>query len=214
MSKARHGARLSERDGHESGRKREGLSRRELLKGAAGAVLAAAGASLVGALGGRAQNAGLYTSSLPPELPLPLGSLNYLDRKQYIHNMEVVSHLSGSTISGGEPLMVMWAKGKQRLLPAGGGFVDISDAKNPMVLNKGVIKGGGCVAYNTKLKKWIMMSTAAQPLTGAVPEYPHGQYDKELRDKVLAYKGLRTSTAAGTTSCGWRITSGRSATGS
>ncbi len=24
-----------------------------------------------------------------------------------------------------------------------------------------------------------------------VPEYPHGQYDKELRDKILAYKGLR-----------------------
>src|SRR6266436_6575931 len=191
MSKARHGARLSEREGHESGRKREGLSRRELLKGAAGAVLAAAGASLVGALGGRAQNAGLYTSSLPPELPLPLGSLNYLDRKQYIHNMEIVSHLSGSTISGGEPLMVMWAKGKQRLLPAAGGFVDVSDAKNPVVMNKRVVQGGGTVTYNTKLKKWIMMCTAAQPLTGAVPEYPHGQYDKELRDKVLAYKGLR-----------------------
>jgi hypothetical protein len=191
MSKARHGAHLSEDKGHESGRKREGLRRRELLKCTAGTILAAAGASLVGALGGRAQNAGLYTSNLPPELPLPLGSLNYLDRKQYIHNMEIVSHLSGSTISGGEPLMVMWAKGKQRLLPAGGGFVDISDAKNPAVLNKGVIKGWGCVAYNMKLKKWIMMCTASQPLTGAVPEYPHGQYDKELRDKVLAYKGLR-----------------------
>jgi len=191
MSKARHGADSFEGNGNESGRKCQGLSRRELLKGSAGAVLAAAGAGLAGALGGRAQNAGLYTSNMPPELPLPLGSLNYLDRKQYIHNMEIVSHLSGSTISGGEPLMVMWAKGKQRLLPAAGGFVDISEPKNPTVLNKGVIKGGGCVAYNTKLKKWIMMSTAAQPLTGAVPEYPHGQYDKELRDKVLAYKGLR-----------------------
>ncbi|MFI5057339.1 MAG: LVIVD repeat-containing protein [Candidatus Acidiferrales bacterium] len=191
MSKVRHGANSSEGNGNESGRKREGLSRRELLKGTAGAVLAAAGAGLAGALGGRAQNAGLYTSNLPPELPLPLGSLNYLDRKQYIHNMEIVSHLSGSTISGGEPLMVLWAKGKQRLLPAGGGFVDISEPKNPVVLNKGVIKGGGCVAYNTKLKKWIMMCTAAQPLTGAILAFPHGQYDKELRDKVLAYKGLR-----------------------
>jgi hypothetical protein len=35
------------------------------------------------------------------------------------------------------------------------------------------------------------MCTAAQPLTSAVPEFPHGQYDKELRDKILAYKGLR-----------------------
>src|SRR5258708_12493355 len=140
MSKARHGARLSERDGHESGRKREGLSRRELLKGTAVAVLAAAGASLVGALSGRAQNAGLYTSSLPPELPLPLGSLNYLDRKQYIHNMEIVSHLSGSTISGGEPLMVMWAKGKQRILPAAAGFLAITYPTNPILLHKAVIK--------------------------------------------------------------------------
>ena len=35
------------------------------------------------------------------------------------------------------------------------------------------------------------MCTAAQPLTMETPQYPHGQYDKELRDKVFAYKGLR-----------------------
>jgi hypothetical protein len=118
--------------------------------------------------------------------------LTYLDKKQYIHNMEIISHLSGSSISGGEPLMVMYAKGKQRLLPTFGDFVDISEAKNPVLLNKKrVIQGGGTVTYNTKLKKWIMMCTAAQPLTGATPEFPHGQYDKALLDKVLAYKGLR-----------------------
>jgi hypothetical protein len=191
MAMVRQDADSSENKTFESVTKRSGLSRRELIKSAGGAMLTAAGAGLLGAIGARPQNAGLYTSNLPPELPLPMGSLNYLDQKQYIHNMEIISHLSGSTISGGEPLMVMWAKGKQRLLPAAGGFVDISEPKNPVVLNKGVIKGAGCVAYNTKLKKWIMMSTAAQPLSGAVPEYPHGQYDKELRDKVLAYKGLR-----------------------
>ena len=169
----------------------KGISRRDLLKKSAGAVAAATGASLLGALGVRAQDAGLYTYNAPPELPLPMGSLHYLDRKQYIHNMEIVAHVPGMTISGGEPLIVMWAKGKQRLLPGGGGFLDVSDAKNPTVLNKGVIKGGGTVTYNAKLKKWIMMCTAAQPLTGAIPQYPHGQYDKELRDKVLAYKGLR-----------------------
>ena len=69
-----------------------------------------------------------------------------------------MAHLSGSTISGGEPLMAMWAKGKQRLLPAGGGFVDVSDPKNPVVLNKGVVRGNGPVVYNTQLKKWIMMT--------------------------------------------------------
>ncbi len=36
-----------------------------------------------------------------------------------------------------------------------------------------------------------MMCTAAAAAHLARPQYPHGQYDKELRDKVLAYKGLR-----------------------
>ncbi|MBZ5699864.1 MAG: hypothetical protein LAN18_15105 [Acidobacteriia bacterium] len=171
--------------------KRKGISRRSLLKGTAGAVVGAAAAGLTGAISARAQVQGLYTSNVPPELPLPLGSLTYLDRKQYIHNMEIISHLPGTSISGGEPLMAMWAKGKQRLLPGGGGFVDVSDAKNPVVFSKGQYAGMAAVVYNTKLKKWIMMVTAAQPLTGSTPEHPLGQYDKELREKTLAYKGLR-----------------------
>jgi hypothetical protein len=169
-----------------------GLSRRSLLQSAVGAAVGAAAAGFAGAIGARAQVQGLYTSNMPPELPLPMGSLTYLDRKQYIHNMEIVAHLPGAMVSGGEPLMAMWAKGKQRLLPAGGDFVDVSDAKNPALLNKKrVVQGNGPVVYNSKLKKWIMMCTAAQPLTGATPEFPHGQYDKVLRDRVLAYKGLR-----------------------
>jgi hypothetical protein len=171
---------------------RKSFSRRSLLKSAAGAALGATAAGLAGTIGARAQVQGLYTSNEPPEIPLALGSLTFLDKKQYIHNMEVISHLPGATISGGEPLMAMWAKGKQRLLPAGGDFIDVSEAKNPVALNKKrVIQGGGAVVYNTKLKKWIMMCTAAQPLTSANIQYPHGQYDKELRDKVLAFKGLR-----------------------
>src|SRR2546427_199158 len=172
--------------------KTAGLSRRSLLRNAAGAALGAAAVGLTGVRGARAQVSGLYTSNEPPEIPLPMGSLTYLDRKPYIHNMEIHAHLSGSTITGGEPLCVTWARGKQRLLPGGGGFVDISNAKNPVVLNKGMTQGSfATVTYNTKIKKWIMMVTAAQPLTMEVPEYPHGQYDKELRDKILAYKGLR-----------------------
>ncbi len=169
----------------------KGFSRRMLLKNAAGAVLGAAGASLLGAKATRAQVEGLEPNPEIPVLRLPAGALTYLDRKQYIHNMEVLSHLSGSTISGGEPLMAMWARGKQRLLPAGGGFVDVSEPKNPVVFSKGQIRGNGPVVYNTQLKKWLEMTTAAQPLTSATPTYPHGQWDKPLRDKVLAYQGLR-----------------------
>jgi hypothetical protein len=191
MSKVRKGSISSRRNPGDLSEKSKGLTRRALLKNTASVIASATAAGVAGAIEARAQVGGLYTYNASPELPLPLGSLTYLDQKQYIHNMEIVAHLPGSSISGGEPLMAMWAKGKQRLLPAAGGFVDVSDAKKPAVMNKGVIRDGGTVTYNTKIKKWIMMCTAAQPLTGAVPEFPHGQYDKELRDKVLAFKGLR-----------------------
>ena len=153
--------------------------------------LGAAAAGLVGSIGARAQVSGLTPDGGTPPFPLALGALDFLDRKSYIHNMELHATLPGSTISGGEPLMAMWAKGKQRLLPAGGGFVDVSEPTKPVVLNKGVIKGNGAVVFNTDLKKWIMMCTAAAPLTSATPEFPHGAYDKELRDRSVNYKGLR-----------------------
>lgn len=174
--------------GQESQGSPKKISRRALLKGAVTAAAATAGA----AIAAQAQKTGLVPEGAVPPLRLPMGALDYLDRKQYIHNMEIVAHLSGSTISGGEPLMAMWARGKQRLLPANGGFVDVSDAKKPAVLNRGIWQGlGGAVVYNTKLKKWINMVTAASPLTSATPQYPHGAYDKPLRDKSVNYKGLR-----------------------
>src|SRR4030088_3479213 len=191
MPKVRKQSVSCKHDAEQSSTENKALTRRSLLKNTAGAIVGAAAAGITGAVAARAQVQGLYTYNAPPEFPLPLGSLTYLDQKQYIHNMEIVAHLSGSTSSGGEPLMAMWAKGRQRLLPAAGGFIDVSDAKNPVVMNKRVIQGNGTVTYNIKLKKWIMMCTAAQPLTGASPEFPHGQYDKELRERVLAFKGLR-----------------------
>ena len=134
MSKVRKDSVSFKGNADESLGEGKGLSRRSLLKKTAGAVVGAAAAGLTGTISARAQVQGLYTYNAPPELPLPMGSLTYLDRKQYIHNMEIVAHVPGSSISGGEPLMAMWAKGKQRLLPAGGDFVDVSDAKNPVLL--------------------------------------------------------------------------------
>jgi hypothetical protein len=154
-------------------------------------LLGAAAAGVAGSLVAKAQVTGLTPDGGTPPFPLALGALNFLDRKSYIHNMEMHAMLPGSTISGGEPLMAMWAKGKQRLLPANGGFVDVSEATKPVVLNKGVVKGNGAVVFKTDLKKWIMMCTAAAPLTSATPEFPHGAYDKELRDRSVNFKGLR-----------------------
>jgi hypothetical protein len=166
----------------------ESLTRRSLLRGASGAALGAAAASITGA---RAQVTGLTPDGGGPPFRLTMGALDFLDKKTYAHNMEVIAHVPGSTIAGGEPLMALWARGKQRLIPANGGFLDISDPKKPVVMNKGVIRGGGAVVYNTSLKKWIMMCTAAAPLTSATPEFPNGAYDKPLRDRSVNFKGLR-----------------------
>src|ERR1700722_8003662 len=132
MSKIRKPSPLGKRDSEKSAGTGKSLSRRALLKNAMTAAVGATAAGFIGKTGARAQVQGLYTSNQPPELPLPLGSLTYLDTKQYIHNMEIISHLPGATINGGEPLMCMWAKGRQRMLPAPsrGDFVDISDARS------------------------------------------------------------------------------------
>jgi hypothetical protein len=160
------------------------MNRRSLLKAAGGAMLGAA-------MDSRAQVTGLMPNGGPPNLPLAAGALTYIDKKTYSHNMEVVAHLQGAGVAGGEPLMAMWARGKQRLLPANGGFVDVSDPRNPQVMNKGLIRGPGAVVYNSKLRKWIMMTTAGAPFTYATPKFPNGQYDKEQHDRAVNYKGLR-----------------------
>ena len=166
-----------------------GMTRRDLFRSTAGAAIAAAGAGIVGL---RAQKTGLMPEGGTVPFRQPLGSIDFLDKKEYISNMEIVSHLPGTSISSGEPLMVMWAKGRQRLLPGGRGWVDISDPKKPTPIQlTGEGRIGGPVTYNRSLKKWIMMSTAAAPLTNGVPGHPMGQYDPEIRKLYEDYKGLR-----------------------
>src|SRR5258706_5098121 len=136
MPKVRKQSVSSKHNAEESSSEDKMLTRRLLLKNTAGAIVGAAAAGLTGAIGARAQVQGLYTYNAPPEFPLAMGSLAYLDQKQYIHNMDIVAHLPGSTISGGEPLMAMWAKGKQRLLPAAGGIVGGNRAQKPVFMKE------------------------------------------------------------------------------
>ena len=107
MPKVRKQSVSSKHNAEESSSEDKMLTRRLLLKNTAGAIVGAAAAGVTGAIGARAQVQGLYTYNAPPEFPLAMGSLTYLDQKQYIHNMDIVAHLPGSTISGGEPLMAM-----------------------------------------------------------------------------------------------------------
>ena len=176
----------SEAPDRTSPEERKGISRRALLTGATGAVAAVAAA----AVAAKAQVTGVMPGGGTIPLRLPMGSIDFLDPKQYINNMEIISFTPGVTISGGEPLMNMWAKGKQRMLPGGGGWLDISEPKKPVIV-KTESRAGGCVAYNTKLKKWIAMSSAGQPITSSRPAFPHGQHHEEERARSNGYKGLR-----------------------
>jgi len=167
------------------------LTRRALLRGA----LAAAGAGVAGAVGLHAQQdpllGGVRSGGKVP-LKIPLGALDYIDKGEYIHNFEIHSFVEGTRFRAGEPLMTLWAKGRQRLLPAGGGWLDITDPRKPVVValkKEGSV--GGCVAYNTKLRKWLAVTSAGQPNTSAGPDYPYGRYHKEYFDKQTAYSGLR-----------------------
>jgi hypothetical protein len=181
-----------------SSKPRDALSRRNLLKSAAGAALAAAGAGIVERIGAQVTGSTPGGGTVP--LRLPMGAMDHLDRNQYIHNMEIITHVPGVMAYGGEPLTSMWARGAQRLLPGGswaklaegGGFVDISDPRKPVLIDGGTYKGGiPCVAYNTNLRKWIMMSAAAPPLTAPNPQYPRGKYSPEYAAKSTSYTGLR-----------------------
>lgn len=168
-----------------------GAALKSLVSVSGGAAMVA-GAGLVATEKASAQATGLEEGGGVPPFRLPSGSLTFLDRKQYIHNMTIHSHVPGASVSSGEPQANMWARGSRRLLPAHGGFLDISDPLKPQIVNQAVFKGGlPGVTYNTRLKKWLLMSAAAQPLTDATPEYPHGQYDAALREKCVGYKGLR-----------------------
>ena len=74
---------------------RGGVSRRDVLKGTAGAALAGLSASAA------AQYSGLMEGGLGVPFRLPLGALNYLDRNQYIHNMAILSYPEGRQLASG-----------------------------------------------------------------------------------------------------------------
>ena len=166
-----------------------GVSRRALLKGTAGAAIAGLG----GAMGARAQITGVMPGGGTIPFRLPAGALPYLDPNEYIHNMEVHAHIDGPRVAGGEPLQAMWAKGAQRMLPAGrGNFLDISDARNPVLVPTGSERIGKiCVAYHTRSGKWIAMESASPPIPRHTPQYPHGQYHDVWREERGNFSGLR-----------------------
>jgi hypothetical protein len=152
-------------------------TRREFLRTAAGAGLALAG-SPIAAL---ADHHGHPTPN----------SISYLDRRMYIHNMEILAHFMPGHVRNGK--MQLMSIGNRHYLFQQGDVIGVSDVRKPTFYNKGGFEGSQVqVAYNKNLKKWILMTGAQTPITDSTPEAPTGKYDDpHLDDKRKNYKGLR-----------------------
>ncbi|HSB74585.1 MAG TPA: twin-arginine translocation signal domain-containing protein, partial [Terriglobales bacterium] len=164
-------------EGNASSHKSRPATRRQFLQTAAGAALAVAGS----AVASRANN--------HPH-PSPQ-SLTYLDRRMYLHNMEVIAHILPGEDRGGK--MQMMTAGDRRYLVQQGDFIDVSNLRKPAMYNPRGWNGYQVqVAWNQKLKKWILVTSAAAPITSSTPTAPNGKYDDpKLLDKWRNYKGLR-----------------------
>jgi hypothetical protein len=160
------------------------LSRRGFIAGTAGAMAAAAGISRAAA-----QVRGTMAGGGTVPFRLPMGALDFLDGKQYVHNLEIHAQLKAPGSVGNDGATCpLWVKGAQRIFPASG--IDITDPRKPFVAMKPV--PGGCLAYATHLKKWIVVNSGFVSLTSPTPQYPHGQYHKEYVEKTYgAYTSLR-----------------------
>src|SRR6202163_2462678 len=152
-------------------------TRREFIRGAAGASLLFAGSNVVA----WADHHGHPTPQ----------SLYYLDRRMYIHNMEILAHFMPGQRRNGK--MQMMSIGNRRYMFQQGDVIDLSDVRKPVMYNKGDFQGGQVqVAFNKDLKKWILMTGSQTPITDSTPEAPNGKYDDpHLDDKRKNFKGLR-----------------------
>src|ERR1700686_33996 len=151
-------------------------TRREFIRGAAGASLLLAGSNVAAWADHHAH-------------PTPQ-SLSYLDRRMYLHNMEILAHFMPGQSRNGK--MQMMSIGKRRYMFQQGDVIDLSDVRKPVMYNKGGFQGGQVqVAFNKDLKKWILMTGSQTPITDSTPEAPNGKYDDtQLDDKRKNFKGL------------------------
>lgn len=187
------------------------LSRRGLIKGG-GALAVGAGLTgfpSVASAQGSTPEAGLATTE--PGVPVPgwdrvgiiegtgggtvplrapAGLLDFLDPNEYLHNMEVISFVEGIQISGGEPLMTMWAEGSHRLIAAGTGFLDVSDPKKPFTYGQGQLPGQKIVVYSDEVDKWLVVTSHQRPLTAPNPQFPRGQYHPEYAQQAWNFNGF------------------------
>ena len=126
----------------------QGVSRRDIIKlGAAAGGVAAAGQGLAG-------NA--WANRHPAPRPT---SLKYLDRNMYRKGADVRAIFEMGRHRGNK--MQMMAIGERRFIFQGGDVFEVTNALKPVMVNQRGFAGGQLqLAYNGKLKKWILMTGA------------------------------------------------------
>lgn len=155
------------------------------------------GAAIVGGAVSAAGMAGPAFANRHPH-PNP-GSIDYLDREMYVHNMTVHGHLmppnnshrNGIWRSSGKEQMM--ARGNRRFMFGGGYVYDLTDPLKPEVISDGAYRGGQVqLAFNRDLGKWILMTGASAGSTSATAGKPGGKYAyPEKIEGSFKRRGLR-----------------------
>lgn len=154
--------------------------RRDVLQGVAAAIAGTA-------VGGGLLSRGVWANNHPHP---HADSVDFLDPETYQKNCTVHAHFHGGGRAGKSQMM---ARGRRRFLFAAGQVWEVSEAKNPTLINDDAFIGWQVqLAYNSKLKKWILMTAASPPPTSATPRAPQGKYDDPtLIDNARYATGLR-----------------------
>lgn len=161
-------------------RKMNALGRRDFIR-----MGAASGCAIAGA--------GLPSFLLANQHPHPHpGSIDHLDRKMYVDNMEVHGHLFAGQKRNQE--IEMMAIGERRFLFQQTAVIDVTNPLEPKIISEGTYVGDGDIqlAYNQSLGKWILITSADVPSTSSHPGAFNGKYDDpSLIDKDIELPGLR-----------------------
>src|SRR6266446_4246242 len=136
--------------------------------------------------------AALSGSAFANQHPHPhKGSLDYLDRNSYAHNMRVLGVFQLGEERGHK--LQMMAIGPRRFILQNGDVIDVSDPRVPKLVKPGAFRGSQLqVAFNKKLGKWILITGASSPITSTTATAPNGKYDDpSLIEKTKQGPGLR-----------------------
>ena len=138
--------------------------------------------SMALALGGVLPS-GLLSRAFANHHPHPHeGSIDFLDRDTYIHDMEVLLQFEAGKNRRGD--LQFMCRGKDRFLfqltSSGCAVYDITKPLQPSIINEGAFEAQQIqLAYNRMAQKWLVIAAhhSDPPNAYPSPEFPNGRYD-------------------------------------